>query len=248
MKTLNVKNDVYDRFDKYRLEQHPECKTADAVVEMLLNEKDNTIKALTDDNERWQNGIHAKNHELEAAKKRIEELESEAAENGENGAQIAELQEKLDKITAERDSIKETSDKLIAEHEENLKKLADAEQRANENGENSTAITLENERLKEENEVLKSNLAAYESTKENGAGGIVLQEATKKILERVAVKLSERYGKAIDINQIVNMCILRYNIERYTAWFHPFVIDDADIEELTGKTRRDWMKFFNTNE
>ena len=68
MKTLNVKNDVYDRFDKYRLEQHPECKTADAVVEMLLNEKDNTIKALTDDNERWQNGIHSKNHELEAAK------------------------------------------------------------------------------------------------------------------------------------------------------------------------------------
>ena len=62
----------------------------------------------------------------------------------------------------------------------------------------------------------------------------MLQEATKKILERVAVKLSERYGKAIDINQIVNMCILLYNIERYTAWFHPFVIDDADIEELTG--------------
>ncbi|MCR4800146.1 MAG: hypothetical protein K5860_06525 [Bacteroidales bacterium] len=246
MKTLNVKNYVYDKFDQYRIEQHPECKTAADVVELFLKEKDDFIKTLSDDNERWQNGIHAKNHELEAAKKRIEELEATAV-NTDNSAVIAELQEKLDKVTAERDSIKETSDKIIAEHEENLKKLADAEQRANENGENSTAITLENERLKEENEVLKSNLAAYESTKEN-TGGVVLREETKKILERVSQKLSERYGKPIDTNQIVNMCILRYNIERYTSWFHPFVIDDAEIEELTGKTRRDWMKFFNTNE
>lgn len=247
MEKVNLTNPVFDKVDAYHKE-HPECRNFNEALDSLLTDNSNKIKALTDDNERWQNGIHSKNHELEAAKKRIEELEAEAAENGDGSAQIAELQEKLDKITAERDSIKATSEKLISEHKENLKKLADAEQRANENGENSTAITLENERLKEENEVLKSNLAAYESTKENATGGIVLQEATKKILERVAVKLSERYGKAIDVNQIVNMCILRYNIERYTAWFHPFVIDDADIEELTGKTRRDWMKFFNTNE
>jgi chromosome segregation ATPase len=247
METVKLNDKVFERISDFK-KANPGCKSFNDALETMFIERENEIKTLKADNERWQNGIHAKNHELEAAKKRIEELEAEAAENGESGAQIAELQEKLDKITAERDSIKETSDKLIAEHEENLKKLADAEQRANENGENSTAITLENERLKEENEVLKSNLAAYESTKENATGGIVLQEATKKILERVAVKLSERYGKAIDVNQIVNMCILRYNIERYTAWFHPFVIDDADIEELTGKTRRDWMKFFNTNE
>lgn len=247
METVKLNDKVFERISDFK-KANPGCKSFNDALETMFIERENEIKALKADNERWQNGIHAKNHELEAAKKRIEELEAEAAENGENGAQIAELQEKLDKITAERDSIKATSDKLIAEHEENLKQLADAEQRANENGENSTAITLENERLKEENEVLKSNLAAYESTKENGAGGIVLQEATKKILERVAVKLSERYGKAIDINQIVNMCILRYNIERYTAWFHPFVIEDEEIEELTGKTRREWMKFFNTNE
>lgn len=246
MEKINVSNEIFKKISEVKKEKN--LNGHSAALDVLITDLENSLKAKTEDAERWQNGIHAKNHELEAAKKRIEELEAEAAENGESGAQIAELQEKLDKITAERDSIKETSDKLIAEHEENLKKLADAEQRANENGENSTAITLENERLKEENEVLKSNLAAYESTKENGAGGIVLQEATKKILERVAVKLSERYGKAIDINQIVNMCILRYNIERYTAWFHPFVIEDEEIEELTGKTRREWMKFFNTNE
>lgn len=247
MEKVSIDNQLFEKISAY-MKEHPEYKNLNQALGALINDNLKKIELLQADNERWQNGIHAKNHELDAAKKRIEELEAEAAENGDSSAQIAELQEKLDKITAERDSIKATSDKLIAEHEENLKKLADAEQRANENGENSTAITLENERLKEENEVLKSNLAAYESTKENGAGGIVLQEATKKILERVAVKLSERYGKAIDVNQIVNMCILRYNIERYTAWFHPFVIDDADIEELTGKTRRDWMKFFNTNE
>lgn len=247
METVKLNDKVFERISDFK-KANPGCKSFNDALETMFIERENEIKTLKADNERWQNGIHAKNHELEAAKKRIEELEAEASENGENGAQIAELQEKLDKITAERDSIKETSDKLIAEHEANLKKLADAEQRANENGENSTAITLENERLKEENEVLKSNLAAYESTKENGAGGIVLQEATKKILERVAVKLSERYGKAIDVNQIVNMCILRYNIERYTAWFHPFVIEDEEIEKLTGKTRREWMKFFNTNE
>lgn len=247
METVKLNDKVFERISDFK-KANPGCKSFNDALETMFIERENEIKTLKADNERWQNGIHAKNHELEAAKKRIEELEAEAAENGESGAQISELQEKLDKITAERDSIKATSDKLIAEHEENLKKLADAEQRANENGENSTAITLENERLKEENEVLKSNLAAYESTKENATGGIVLQEATKKILERVAVKLSERYGKAIDVNQIVNMCILRYNIERYTAWFHPFVIDDAEIEKLTGKSRRDWMKFFNTNE
>ena len=247
METVKLNDKVFERISDFK-KANPGCKSFNDALETMFIERENEIKTLKADNERWQNGIHAKNHELEAAKKRIEELEAEASENGENGAQIAELQEKLDKITAERDSIKETSDKIIAEHEENLTKLADAERRANENGENSTAITLENEHLKEENEVLKSNLAAYESSKENGAGGIVLQDATKKILERVAVKLSERYGKAIDINKIVNMCILRYNIERYTAWFHPFVIEDEEIEELTGKTRREWMKFFNTNE
>lgn len=240
MEKVNLTNPVFDKVDAYRKE-HPECRNFNEALDSLLTDNSNKIKALTDDNERWQNGIHAKNHELDAAKKRIEELEAEAAENGDSSAQIAELQEKLDKITAERDSIKETSDKLIAEHEETCNHLADTQQ-------HNTDIILENASLKEEIEVLKSNLAAYEQTKENATGGIVLQEATKKILERVAVKLSERYGKAIDVNQIVNMCILRYNIERYTAWFHPFVIDDADIEELTGKTRRDWMKFFNTNE
>lgn len=247
METVKLNDKVFERISDFK-KANPGCKSFNDALETMFIERENEIKTLKADNERWQNGIHAKNHELEAAKKRIEELEAKATENGDSSAQITELQEKLEKVTAERDSIKETSDKIISEHEENLKKLADAEQRANENGENSTAITIENERLKEENEVLKSNLAAYEQTKENATGGIVLQEATKKILERVAVKLSERYGKAIDVNQIVNMCILRYNIERYTAWFHPFVIDDADIEELTGKTRRDWMKFFNTNE
>ena len=180
----------------------------------------------------------------------VEEIVKQCAANvqTDNSAVIDNLQSELDNLTAERDNLVASNGELTAKIEKLTAECEQWKQTANENGVGASAKDAEVENLQEENKVLKSNLAAYEQTKENVTGGIVLQEATKKILERVAVKLSERYGKAIDVNQIVNMCILRYNIERYTAWFHPFVIDDAEIEKLTGKSRRDWMKFFNTNE
>jgi len=72
-----------------------------------------------------------------------------------------------------------------------------------------------------------------------------LSEEAKKILDVVSQRLVEMTGnKKITKNKIVDFMVLRYNIEHYTSWFHPFVIKNDEIETITGKPRSEWLEYF----
>lgn len=241
MEKINVSNEIFKKISEVKKEKN--LNGHSAALDVLITDLENSLKAKTEDAERWQNGLHAKNHEIESYKKRIIELEEQEKKATELEETVAHQNEELKKL---RENIGTDNSKVIAELEEkndNLRQaLMEANKRANENGENSTQIQIEVDKLREENEILKSNLAAHET---NSSDVINLTVPAKNILEVVAARLSERYGKPIQINDIVDKMILRYNIEQYTSWFYPFVIEREEIESLTGKTRQEWLKFFN---
>lgn len=240
MEKINVSNEIFKKISEVKKEKN--LNGHSAALDVLITDLENSLKAKTEDAERWQNGLHAKNHEIDSYKKRIIELEEQEKKATELEETVAHQNEELKKL---RENIgtdnSEVVAKLEAEKADLQAQLDAANQRANKNGENSTLIQIEVDKLREENEILKSNLAAHETN----SSDVTLTVPAKNILEVVAARLSERYGKPIQINDIVDKMILRYNIEQYTSWFYPFVIEREEIESLTGKTRQEWLKFFN---
>lgn len=58
-----------------------------------------------------------------------------------------------------------------------------------------------------------------------------LQPFSVELLEKTATKLSEKYGREVEPMQILVDMFLRYTIERWSEWFYPFVLNDAEIVE-----------------
>ena len=80
----------------------------------------------------------------------------------------------------------------------------------------------------------------------NGNNVIVrMQEPERKLLDEVLKRLSERQNIDITKSDYFRVIFLRYNIERWSEWFHKFVLTDRDIETITGVSKKDWLKFLN---
>jgi hypothetical protein len=49
------------------------------------------------------------------------------------------------------------------------------------------------------------------------------------LIELTAVKLSVKYGRAVEPMEILVDMFMRYTIERWNQWFYPFQLDDSEI-------------------
>ena len=66
--------------------------------------------------------------------------------------------------------------------------------------------------------------------------GIILSPFVKAYLDRLTTKLSARYNKQVEPKQIIEDYIIRYNLsDKWTQWFHPFVMTEKDAVEIANK-------------
>lgn len=94
--------------------------------------------------------------------------------------------------------------------------------------------TLQKLQKTEENyKKLKENFNDFSAQKEkNEEKCIKLHDFPQEILDVLAEKLSAIYGHEITPTQILEDYLLRYNIQRWSEWFHPFVLKENELLEI----------------
>ena len=125
--------------------------------------------------------------------------------------------QETEKLVSEKDEQIQYLKQQLAEQE---KMLQEAEQRANEN----------------------ARIATVETEKKE----IAIMPEVEALLKIVSERLSEKYKKIISEAEILNVMFLRYNVEKWSQWFYPFVLTEDDIKDATGKTVNEWKTFFNS--
>ena len=82
------------------------------------------------------------------------------------------------------------------------------------------------EQNKKEEEKRKSE----EDKRKNDDKNIVrLSPFAEKLLAALCHRLTEKYGKKIKPSQVIEDYLIRYNVQRWSEWFHPFVLSDKEM-------------------
>lgn len=187
----------------------------------------------------------------------VEEIVKQCAANvqTDNSAVIAELQNELKKITAERDNLVASNGELTAKIEELTAECEQWKQTANENGVGASAKDAEVEKLQEENEVLKSNLVAYEHLQEEnenlqnqiavlqnpqkGSYTVRLGDVASEMMELTVNRLKDRL-KTEDITpeKILVDLFVKYTKERPCDFAYPLVISRTESQMIIDRHRK----------
>ena len=86
----------------------------------------------------------------------------------------------------------------------------------------------ENRRFGTENGLLKTKCEQLEKMDWNQVRTTIKPFAVS-LIELTAVKLSVKYGRAVEPMEILVDMFMRYTIERWNQWFYPFQLDDSEI-------------------
>ena len=187
----------------------------------------------------------------------VEEIVNQCAANvhTDNSAVIAELQNELEKLTAERDNLVANNDELTAKNEKLTTECEQWKQTANENGVGASVKDAEVEKLQKENEVLKSNLAAYEHLQEEnenlqnqiavlknpqkGSYTVHLGDVASEMMELTVSRLKDRL-KTEDITpeKILVDLFVKYTKERPCDFAYPLVISKVESQMIIDRHRK----------
>lgn len=186
-------------------------------------------------------------HKLNLSDSKIFNLMLLSFENGENQnisnvADIEKYKDEISELNKKVYELNETIDNLNLELQE---KSRDVEKYYNRNLEYELEVNKLNTDL---NSIDKRNddLQSKVDEVNNGNNVIVrMKEQERKLLDEVLKRLSERQNIEISKSDYFRVIFLRYNIERWSEWFHKFVLSDKDIETITGVAKKDWLKFLN---
>lgn len=166
-------------------------------------------------------------NKLPEAEKKVAELEKQVAEVKENP--VSGVPESV--MQAAKDKIAELEKLVEATSEE----LADAKDRINQLEQTLEDKVTENKEL---------------TAKADDPEIIVIPVRNKIVrdfLDAVKEHLEEKYERTVSFYEIFVMTTLLYNIEKRCDWFYP-PLKDKEIERITGKTVKEWERFFNQKE
>lgn len=164
--------------------------------------------------------LQAKTNELQ---KEIEELKEQASNvvTTDNSEVIEALQKQIESLTAELNTAKEENESL-------------------------TGIIAKKDSLIEEKIAVVRELSA-KADDPNVIAIVVDNPIIRKFLDAVKEHLEEKYERTVSFYEIFVMTTLLYNIEKRCDWFYP-PLKDKEIERITGKTVKEWERFFNQKE
>lgn len=149
------------------------------------------------------------------------QVEQLKADNTELKRMLADLQEKLVNEQNNVHNKNEEGDKLRKEADDNFRA--------------ANAATMKNDKLEAEIADLKAKLTEAETAQK----GIKLKPFTSALAEALAKKLSERYKTNITAQNILEDYLIRYNVQKFSEWFHPFVLKDQEIEDILHRFNAD---------
>lgn len=163
-------------------------------------------------------------------------------ENPELKAKIAELEKAISEGAAPSTGVSnsefEAAKKRIAELESTIKEKEDY---INALADQFTEIQ---QKLEEKTEALES---LQNEEDETLIPVYVTNEVVRKFLEAVKARLEKAYNREVTYYEIFVMSTLLYNVEKRCDWFYP-PLQDSKIEEVTGKSIKEWKKFLSQKE
>lgn len=212
--------------------------------------KDNTQQGKNTpvDNDTLLENIRVLETEKNMLKEQKERAEKAAndfnAEIQDKDAKIKSLEEQIQKLTNEKNDISGQLDALqqnqpvaqnnTEEFENLLKQLSEVESEKEKTDKCNVALV-------EENKSLKKKITDLNSADK----GIILTPFIRDYLNALAEKLSKRYNKTVDPAKIIEDYIIRYNLtDKWTEWFHPWLMTDEDAVRIANKINPE-VKTFN---
>lgn len=205
----------------------------------MANSKNKTEQESEIDNKTLLDNIEGLEREkamLIEQKERAEQEKTQASQQLEQAtADKKTLEDKIALLEAENQKLKEDS----AAFEKNFIPPTEENVEINSLKEQISQLTTERDQAKidtinalselqkatEENKQLNSKINKLQ----NQETGIILEPFVKDYLNLLAQKLSKKFKKDVTPAQIVSDYIIRYNLtERWTEWFHPWVMTEQD--------------------
>ena len=65
------------------------------------------------------------------------------------------------------------------------------------------------------------------------------------LLQETVKRLSEKYGQAVSMKDVLLDMFARYTIEQFNEWFYDFVINGPDFKNITGYTQKELKAWLN---
>lgn len=173
-------------------------------------------------------------------------LKKQVAEKDDNNAALQQTIDALNQQLQDEHNHAETQNQRLRELEETISGMNSDIQHA---AENATASQNDLQKLQQEYQAAKEaeaeakeelhNLrvqfndfvaqANQKPAKETKENTITLSPFAFKLLKTLSKRLSERHGKTVKPEQIMEDYLIRYNLQRWSQWFHAFVLPDKEI-------------------
>lgn len=156
------------------------------------------------------------------------------------------LRRDFETLTANNNTLQEQNERLAATNSELQQRLQQLEDSPANNAELQQRITELEQQLAESQQTLaESEQNAVAQRANNSAMQIDAPDWVMALLEQTAEKLSAEYGREITATNILLDMFIRYTVERWNNWFYPFVLDDREIENITGYSIKQLEQYIN---
>lgn len=134
-----------------------------------------------------------------------------------------------------------------SEHNAVKMKLAALESADKEKEDNINVLSQQLQELQAKLEEKEDELEKLKASEEGLIPVYVTNEKVRTFLDTVKDHLEEKYGREVTFYEIFVMSTLLYNVEKRCDWFYP-PLKDSKIEEVTGKTIKEWKAFLSQKE
>lgn len=134
-----------------------------------------------------------------------------------------------------------------SEHNAVKMKLAALESADKEKEDNINVLSQQLQELQAKLEEKEDELEKLKASEEGLIPVYVTNEKVRTFLDTVKYHLEEKYGREVTFYEIFVMSTLLYNVEKRCDWFYP-PLKDSKIEEVTGKTIKEWKAFLSQKE
>ena len=167
--------------------------------------------------------LQSNNETLNEKVKSIEDKNSNLTQSNDKlSEQLKNLQNDNAELAAQAKSSTDEQIQSLKEELENLRK----ESQENATAANKTQLALDE--AEKTIEQLKEQLDRAEKK----TAGIRLSPFASKVLNELSKRLSKKYDKEISTRLIIEDYVVRYNLQRRTEWFHPFVLSKDDLVKI----------------
>lgn len=162
-------------------------------------------------------------------------------------AKTNELQKEIEELKEQASNIVTTANSEVIESLE--KENTELKSRLDEVSNYLEALKVEYNRVNSllEEKVTTIKELSAKADDPNVIAIVVDNPIIRKFLDAVKEHLEEKYERTVSFYEIFVMTTLLYNIEKRCDWFYP-PLKDREIERITGKTVKEWERFFNQKE